>query len=518
MTNENKYYIRAFKLLNQLYETYRNGFDKIKLKEFIDKQNIEGYNNSKILAERKHSLILTIIIAFIGLNKETIEKSETIDNYNDIKVFNDIRKEYFFQDTKKLLVDFDNIISKNDIFNNWLKIIEGPVDATNIQIMKSIRNGLLHSNFTFEMNSEEISFTTIKIKKYYKSKILNNNFINFAINYFSNCGGLSIRDKTTLLHFPIIKNRINNELELKEFLKEIHIQVISNKQKNYDGTNSLNMKLIDTLDKDNIAELKKLKKIIKEQIEQGNDINEECGILKPEMINYLITIINSLFTNFYKEELKDQIELIRNIICYTTNSKDTINNWLSHFYGVIFNIGNDIFDINSEYFKDDKYSNFCCFEALAILKSYLILYRLQNVKNNDTNSTKFDELQYDKINIDWNKNNIIFRALNKDNVEDNNIFNDLYSKKYEKYPEKTDTEIWNMVICEHIRNSLAHGNIDTFIDDETLEHLICFTDIDTKNKKTKSIIIPLKEYEIFLDSEAFLPTNCYKKEKTKKCK
>lgn len=49
MTNENKYYIRAFKLLNQLYETYRNGFDKIKLKEFIDKQNIEGYNNSKIL-------------------------------------------------------------------------------------------------------------------------------------------------------------------------------------------------------------------------------------------------------------------------------------------------------------------------------------------------------------------------------------------------------------------------------------------------------------------------------------
>ena len=278
------------------------------------------------------------------------------------------------------------------------------------------------------------------------------------------------------------------------------------------------MKLIDSLDNDNIAELKKLKKIIKEQIEQGNDINEECGILKPEMTNYLITIINSLFTNFYKEELKDQIELIRNIICYTTNGKDTINNWLSHFYGVIFNIGNDIFDIDSEYFKDDKYSNFCCSEALEILKSYLILYRLQNVKNNDITSTKFDELQYDKINIDWNKNNIIFRALNKDNLEDNNIFNDLYSKKSEKYPEKSDTEIWNMVICEHIRNSLAHGNIDTFIDDETLKHLICFTDIDTKNKKTKSIIIPLKEYEIFLDSEAFLPTNCYKKEKTKKCK
>ena len=57
---------------------------------------------------------------------------------------------------------------------------------------------------------------------------------------------------------------------------------------------------------------------------------------------------------------------------------------------------NDKFSIN--FFDGDEFGTESCYAALMVLKSYSIIYRLQN--NN------FDEIDYSKINFDINDNDV----------------------------------------------------------------------------------------------------------------
>ena len=45
--------------------------------------------------------------------------------------------------------------------------------------------------------------------------------------------------------------------------------------------------------------------------------------------------------------------------------------------------------------------------------------------------------------------------------------------------------------------------------------MIELKDIDPKKGTIRTIVFPLKKYEKFLNSEAFNPCNCYKKDETK---
>lgn len=45
--------------------------------------------------------------------------------------------------------------------------------------------------------------------------------------------------------------------------------------------------------------------------------------------------------------------------------------------------------------------------------------------------------------------------------------------------------------------------------------MIELTDINTKKGTIRRIVFPIYKYELFLNSSAFLPSNCYKKENSK---
>ena len=136
------------------------------------------------------------------------------------------------------------------------------------------------------------------------------------------------------------------------------------------------------------------------------------------------------------------------------------------------------------------------------------MYRLQN--NN------FDEVDYSKINFDIEDKDIYLYSENKDKTP---ITENYFEKSFEKEKNKgiliDDKQIWNKIICEVVRDSLAHGNIRTFISPIDLKPMIELKDIDPKKGTTRALIFSLSRYEQFLKSEAFLPGNCYRKEESK---
>ena len=180
---------------------------------------------------------------------------------------------------------------------------------------------------------------------------------------------------------------------------------------------------------------------------------------------------------------------------------------MTHFWYLYSSLLNGKFDVS--FFDGDEFGNDSCYPALIILKSYLLMYRIQN--NN------FDELDYSKIDFDRTDKAVKLYSENKDASP---VTDDYFEKSIEKERNRgiitDENEIWNKVICEVVRDSLAHGNIRTYISKVTLEPMIELKDIDSKKGTVRVISLPLSKYERFLNSESFLPTNCYKKEDSKK--
>ena len=85
-------------------------------------------------------------------------------------------------------------------------------------------------------------------------------------------------------------------------------------------------------------------------------------------------------------------------------------------------------------------------------------------------------------------------------------------KEEQRSPNLTFEEVFHKVICDVVRNSLAHGNINLYMSPHTLEHKIDLTDIDPKTGRVRRIRFDAKSFDKFLSSDAFLPKNCYNKE------
>ena len=139
----------------------------------------------------------------------------------------------------------------------------------------------------------------------------------------------------------------------------------------------------------------------------------------------------------------------------------------------------------NEYYGDQFYSLFAMKPTLLVLKSYLILYRLQNkelvnyeIDYSLVNSFKFD---YDL-----------------------NYYNDFKVKLVNKGILVDEVEYMVRYFAEVFRDSLAHGNVDTFFKNENgvINQYFKFTD-KWKNRE-RDIVIDINELEKFLSSECFL--------------
>lgn len=505
MSPYERYYRRSYNALNRLIDVYRNGYNQEKMFRFRN-DLIEIYNNNPTtISSEFNSIMFTAMVALLGLNKEAIERTGkfvkyTKNNYEvDLSVlrFSDVERSRIkqFYDSKILSTDFDS----------WLSIIATPTkDSTNADYLKRIRNALLHSNFYLDENIPLLPFAKLNTKNYYEAELFNMQFQMFVFRYFGNIEATGLAE--TIYTFTVPKHEIKDKHDLFIYLYLMKINEITYTDLKSLDDESPELILKSCINEEGVVDVSKFIKKLAATKNSDNIKMETKSIPKEYFIDLINYIDKTYGDNFYKMDSSRQGGIISTHLKYRLNPKTELSNWISHFwyfYSALLTPKKML-----EFFNGDDFGTESCYPALMVLKSYLIMYRLQN--NN------FDEVDYNKINFDINDPDIVLYSdnVNKEAITENYFINS-FNKEKNKGILTEENEIWMKIICEVIRNSLAHGNIRTYTSPITLEPIIEFKDIDPRKGTIRTIVIPIQKYEKFLNSEAFLPSNCYKKESSK---
>lgn len=495
------YYRRSYNAINRLIEVYRNGYNKENTLRFRRELQNKYYSNDKIAQSEFNSIMFTIMIALLGLNKESIENTGKIIEYKKNNNEIDMSKFKLNNEQKLRLKKFYDSKEVSTEFDNWLSIKMNPnTDKENIDYLRRVRNSLLHSNFYIDEEVPSLPFAKLKTKSYYEAELFNLQFQMFVFEYFSNIEALGLSE--AIYAFDVLKTQISNKIELFKFLAFIVINKITYKNLKTVGIESPELFLKESVSEGTTINIEKFKKKL-ERMKSIDDIKWEHFKLKPDKIFNLMEYIEKVYgEKFYKLDYSTQVDIISSHLKYKLNSKIEISNWMSHFWYLYSSLNNPNFNVS--FFDGDDFGTESCYPALMLLKSYLLMYRLQN--NN------FDEVDYSKINFDINDLDIKLYSENKDKTKvEENYFINSFNKEKAKNKLSSSKEIWNKIICEVVRDSLAHGNIRTYISQSTFRPMIEFKDIDPKKGTTRVMVLAISKYEEFLKSEAFIPSNCYKK-------
>ncbi len=242
---------------------------------------------------------------------------------------------------------------------------------------------------------------------------------------------------------------------------------------------------------------------------KGINIKEiKTYTLEEPIINNIIKRILKNYANFFELEERQKMDIITSSVSFSIDSKSEICNWLAHFYHLINSISNQEFDVNDPFFFGDEFAKESCTVALAILKAYLILYRLQNIKVKE-NDDKFAEIDYDMVDFDFDINDYYLYSESKNGSCNLDYYQEAYAKRLMKNPQRQSLHIKKEIICEVIRNAFAHGNIKCFGDADG-KMIIDLKDVDMKKNSIRGLQMTVDKLVKFLDSEAFEPKNCYK--------
>lgn len=503
-----KYYRRSYNAISKLITAYKNGYEKDVMWNFRENLLDGLKTKEKVIIEEQTSILYSILIATLGLNKESIERTEKIMDYKNLHSAG-LRTMSLPLSYKNRLEQFDfQRVRKTDL-DDWLSIIvDIPSDKTNKDHLRRIRNGLLHSNFYIEEDFPALNIAHIKIKNYYEAEILEPELSTFIFDYFSNLEGTGITENIALYKFPKMDGLIKNQNQLETILKELNIvyiiydNLIDMKEKTPELILFELAKKSENIDMYEFAnQLMKLDNFINLEVQKKN-LGDFDYVLK-DVVNY---IEQQYGENFYKLTKEAQKKIIMEYLNFIINPKKGVSSWFVKFWYFYFHLFNQKQTIDNEMYEAESLNDLL--PALLILKSYSIIYRLQN--NN------FEEIDYSKINFDFSTADIKIESQSNgcDNCNENYFlesFNKLNNK--ENY---TEQEIWNKVICEVFRNSLAHGNIRPYIDLDENKYYIEFKDVNKKQGKARVISLSLDKLEQFLDSEAFLPRNCILKNENNK--
>lgn len=496
MENKEKYYRRAYNCLETLMGAYQNGYNKKSANKFLDD---EFSKRKRIVQEEIECLKLTVAVALMGLNKERIEKTNKHSDYENILDEFDVRLGDFPNECKTLLNEFS---SKNTIstkYESFLSIIKNLApNYTDLDYIKSVRNAFLHGGYEIELN-DYFATTKIRNKNYFEAEILNPNFLYFVMSYMSNLPGFGLTEKN-VIYASRIYMPLENDSDLDEYLDEFKLYFVDYESLvAYDGENTLEKKFHDKYKNTYIDDEEK--EIVLNSFNR-KDINIkgiDTKFLDSNVKECIKKLIKSEYPNFYEINPTVQKDIILSYVEYFTENPRNISNWLIHYFYLMGNSKN----IDYSFFDRDEYLNFNNEMSLLILKSYLILYRVQN--------KSFEEVDYSLMDID--ENDLELTSFDEFG-NPANLFNDSYNKQLSKSDNPyTNDEVKKFVLTEVIRDALAHGNVTTNfeIKNEVVKQIIIFEDIYKNRKRIiKMDINTLKKY---LSSEAFLPKNCVIKDK-----
>lgn len=500
MENTEKYYRRSFNAINKLIEAYKNGYDNRKSLEYRKKW-INNYKGNPIVTQEEQiGLMFTATVALLGLNKESMERTGKFTSYKTNNNTTNIRSMDLPKDIQNRLNSFDSSKVISADFDNWLSIlVKIDSDTTNFDHLRRVRNGILHSNFYLEFDPSGLNIIHIKTKSYYEAELLDVEFQMFVFEYFSNLEQLGLTENINT--FDISSEKINSRDELIS-----HLYTLSINKYTYDGLKTLasdtpELLLKDATSKDSVIDTKQFLDNVNNKANCDNFVCVKEKLDNDKIAHVFVAIEKKYGDQFYLMDANTQTGIISTYIQYIINPKREVSNWLMHFWYLHSTLFNGKF--NPEFFDGDEFGQESCYPSLMILKAYLIMYRLQH--------QSLIEVDYSKINFDINDLKI---KLQSDNVIKTITHENYFKESFDKEKSNgilSDDEIWNKIICEILRNSLAHGNVRSYRDDSTLEDYIELKDIDPKKGNVRIIKMPLSAFELLLSSEAFLPKHCLSK-------
>lgn len=500
MENKEKYYRRAFNCLSTLENAYKNGYSISSINKFISD---EKKKNPKIAYEEQESLRLTIIVALLGLNKERLEKTDKLDNYQNIIDNYDIRNVLSLpKNIINIIKDFDNKNTVNTKYDSFLSVINNLApNYTDEDYINTVRNAFLHGQYELDLNDQSGIITKIKNKGFIECEVLNPNLYYFINSYFSNLPTLGVTEKNVLY---AMENdiKIKNELELQEFLNNYQLQYIEYDNASlYDGENTLEKKLADKFGAKYIDS-----DVVESHLNKysNSDINItsiDKKNLEQDIIECVIEKIKLDYgTEFYKKTPDEQKNIISCYVEYFAENSRMLSNWLLHYFYLVSRMN----EVDISFFMKDEDYNFSSEISLLIVKAYLVLFRLQG--------RCFEEVSYSDIDLDIND-------LQLSSFDENDNPANLFIESFNKLRNKpnntyTEDEIKKVVLNEVIRDALAHGNVETRFELDSngeLKHTITLKDI-YKSKK-RIIKMDINTFKKYLNSKAFYPEKCIMKDK-----
>ncbi|MBQ9833647.1 MAG: hypothetical protein IJO33_00415 [Bacilli bacterium] len=504
MTAEEKFYRRAFNLLEELLVVYKSGVDTKGTELFWENQKVDSSIAEKRLFEQKNALLLIILVAILGINKESIDKAGIVDSYNE-SVVADLSKVLMSSADRKAVNYFKSMNRQPSMFGSWLSIIKNFDENNNDKtIFRQVRNSLLHSNFTLDDNgSNLVALTHLKIKSNYEAIILNFNFYQFILSYFSNVPSMGLSEKTYIYMVETISNieefvPMDNQDKLINFMRRFLVWDVNSKVNNYDGNNFFGTSLINNcLENSNIYSY--LQEVFTKKMDDDVKL-EDVNFFKlsNEIIHIIVLDIERRYGfDFYNLDFFQQSKIIRYYLEIVYENKRQISSNLVHLFKLVLKIGDKNFIPNVEDFVYDKSYNLGMMASLSILKAYLVIYRVQN--------KTFSNIDYEKINLEFD-DNIYFNTLIDD--EDMTLIDlrESIKKVINKKGLDYDSAI-KFVVLDSIRNALAHGNVNVNFSVKSGEIIIELADIYKNRKRT--LKMTLDKFDMFFNSEAFLPRYCY---------
>jgi len=470
------YYRRCFNLINELYSLYISGYNKDNV---IKYSNNRRNNLDSISFKESYCFLFSSLISLMGINKEEIEETGKNTDYlnfitlnNDKKVHNQYLSELSAR--RRIATGLDEWLAvTNNLDNN----------SSNMTYLKKVRNALLHSHF----DTSELHFTKVwnNNKSMFEAYICDSNFFSFVISYFGNTARMGLKDKCFMYMAP--KNAdIKDYQSLLEVIDKLSIKEIKySLNKNYNGYNSLEYQLQKICLANEELRQDKFKKLYNKFDNLGIDIRSIEEIFFDDNIKSIISIyiLSNYGEEFYKYDWDKQRAIIITFCQYLFENHSILSNWILHFMHII---GSD--KVVDSYIKDDDLVYFACIPSLLLIKAYHILYRLQN--------DNFVEIDYNLIDFNYNNHDYYLAAYKNGNVQTNFLTNfnqlDLVSK--------------NIIVCDIMRDALAHGNLKTYFtlnNNGKLEHIIEFNDVYRGSSRV--IQMTMDKFDKFLNSEAFLP-------------
>lgn len=520
MNEKNLYYKRGTYIIDKLLKIFTNDSTFYeKRAEFFKEELKRIYINRELVYKDFNSFYITSLTSLLGINKENIEKVNKHNDYNMDFLNNQNKNDKNLNILKNNFKEFDSDRKINTIYDDWLSVEN--CDYPTLNYLMNIRNGLMHSEY--EPLDDYGYMLSINNGNYthFRSKVLLPGIMNFCSFYFGNNSYTGLLEKFNI--YAVDRQKINNTTDLLDALGKAKIIEVEyeNITKNY---------------KNKIPELKLYKFILEEQNKKNKTFQLETLLKTAFSNNYTYTtheksldanqiiliekMIEKYYGNeFYNLDAKAQTFQIGVMIRYLMDSRSVISEWICDFIGFLKSI--QIFDNKTRFAagfnvedlefgpsgEENIRSVFACRTSLLIVKLYHILYRLQN--------KKYEEIDYNKINFDLSINDYNYQRLETNCLPVNNFEVDK-AKLRLKEPTLTDRELECKVICEIIRNSLSHGNVEMNfkIESGVVVEYIIFEDI--YHSKSRKLEMTLDKLESFLKSEAFENKNCLIKENCSK--